>query len=188
MAGGGEGGGSVSIGQPNLNASSGFSSHAFFKWPAVVMRPHAQDAEAYLLLHDGGGAGQPMSLQDAIDAAPTGEDSCSNALCSQRDRSSILTAQLLDQLRKLDPQGRAIPVCGWCRAACSRQLLWQSCEQHNFTGSRVKRRMTNVTASTNPLLEFPCQSVQPLKRMSQTGTAQHAGYLESLIKPLPATV
>ena len=71
---------------------------------------------ACLLLHDGRCAGEAMPLQNAIDATPTGEDSCSNTLCSKRHRGSILTPQLLHQLCKLNAQRGPIPVCGGCWA------------------------------------------------------------------------
>jgi hypothetical protein len=71
----------------------------------------------HLLLHEGGGAGDAMLLQDAQDgAAGRAEDALSDARRAGRHRARVLAAQLLDQLRKLRAQLRALaaarhPLC-----------------------------------------------------------------------------
>ncbi len=61
----------------------------------------------YLLLHDGGSAGDAVAVQGGVDgvAWPL-EEGTSNALCTGCHRCSILTAQLLHQLSKLSSQMR----------------------------------------------------------------------------------
>ncbi len=67
----------------------------------------------HLLLHEGGGAGDAVLLEDAEDGAAGGaEDALGDARGAGRHRAGVLAAQLLHQLRKLRAQLGAIAAAG----------------------------------------------------------------------------